>query len=160
MTPDLQHVLDRYINCGWADANHSAAGDNVDGSGGQLRPAYLLLSSSMAVLPRSEVQVTTRCYRPFRAHKMVIAEDSARFSLKDLKVHNRSQFARAEDIPLRDHVAIVCGVRQEVQPEPIRWPLEVCAYCADVSVCAIIPEGREDDPGAEFEIVLLGEAVF
>lgn len=160
MTPDLQHVLDQYISCGWADASRSSDDDEVPGHG-RLHPAYLLLSSQgLTIQPRSEVQVTARCYRPFRAHKMIVAEDSGRFNLTDLKVGYRSQFARAEDISLREHVAPVCGMRPEVQPDPIRWPLEACAYGSEVSALAIIPDGREEDPGVEFEIVLLGEAVF
>ena len=159
MTPDLQRVLGLYVGRGWANANHSGVSDEVFGNG-RLRPAYLLLSSGMTIQPLSEFQVTTRCYRPFRAHKMIVAEDSGRFNLTDLKVGNRSQFARAQDIPLRAYVALVRGARQEAQPDLIRWPLETCTYGSEVSVRAIIPEGHEEDPGTEFEIVLLGEAVF
>ena len=160
MTPDLQRVLGLYVGCGWANANHSSVNDEVRVKG-RLRPAYLLLSSSgMAIKPLSEVHVATRCYWSFRAHKIVVVEDSGRFNLTDLKVGYRSQFMRAQDIPLREHVALVCGARQEVRPDPIRWPLEVCAWGSEVSARAIIPDGCEEDPGTEFEIVLLGEAVF
>jgi hypothetical protein len=156
MTPDLQHVLGRYVERGWIDA---AIGDDVFK---QRRPraAYLLLTSvDMLVPPLSEVQVTTRCYRPFRAHKMVVAEGSARFDLTDLKVGFRSQFAQAQNISLRACAGFVHGKREEVRPDPIRWPLEVCTWGSEVSVGAIIPEGRAEDPGVEFEIILLGEAV-
>ena len=157
MTPDLQRVLELYVSRGWADANHSSADNKMFGK----RPAYLLLSSfGTTIQPLSEVQITMRCYRTFRAHKMVVAEDSGRFNLTDLKVGYQSQFMRVQDIPLREHVALVCGARQEVQPDPIRWPLEACMVGSEVSMRAIIPDGREEDPGVEFEIVLLGEAVF
>ena len=159
MTPDFQRVLTHYIDGGWADANRSSDDDKFER--GRPRSAYLLLTScGMVIQPRSEVQVTTRCYRPFRAHKMVVAEDSARFDLTDLKVGFRSQLTQALPIPLRGCAGHVRGHREEVQPTPICWPLEVCAYGAEVSARAIIAAGREEDPGAEFEIVLLGEAVF
>ena len=158
MTPDLQRVLGRYIECGWIDARRAG---NVVSRKDRLRPAYLHLSSDgMQIHPCSELQVTVRCGLVFRAHKMVVAEDSGRFLLTDLKIGLRSQFTRAQNIPLREHVALVCGIRQEVQPDPIRWPLEVCTGAGEVSVCAIIPDGCEADPGVEFEVVLLGEVVF
>jgi len=156
MTPDLQRVIGRYIESGWVDVHDIRINDDARMKG--LRSAYLLLSSlGTSIQPLSEVQVTTRCYWSFRAHKMVVAEDSGRFNLTDLKINYQSQFMRAQDMPLREHVALVRGVRQEVQPDPIRWPLKVCAWGSEVSAQAIIPEGRE---AAEFEIVLLGEAVF
>lgn len=154
-TPDLQRVLEHYISCGWVDVSHGI-GDEAAG----LRPAYLLLTSlGTTIQPLSEVQVTARCYRPFRAYKMVVAEDSGRFDLIDLKISYRSQFVRDQALSLREHVYLVMGSRAEVQPDLIRWPLESCLYGAEVSVRAIIPDSREEDPGAKFEIVLLGEAV-
>jgi hypothetical protein len=159
MTPDLQHVLGRYIDCGWVDAHDSRSNEDTLMKG--VRPAYLLLSSlGTSIQPLTEVQVTTRCYWSFRAHKMVVAEDSGRFNLTDLKINYQSQFMHAQAVLLREHVARVRGVRQEVRPDPIRWPLNVCAWGSEVSALAIIPEGREEDPGAEFEVVLLGEVVF
>ena len=157
MTPDLEHVLRPYIQSGWIDVTQ---GHSTAGFSSQLRPAYLLLSSGgMLIQPRSEVQVSTRCYHLFRAHKMIVAEDSGRFDLMDLKVNFRSQFSHAQDLPLREHVALVRGRRSEVKPAPIRWPLEVCTYASEVIARAIIPEGLEEDLGVEFEIVLLGEVV-
>jgi hypothetical protein len=155
MTSDLQHVLGRYVERGWIDAT---IGDVFK----QRRPraAYLLLSSGgMLVPPLSEVQVTARCYRPFRAHKMVVAEGSARFDLTDLKVGFRSQLTRADNVSLRTCAGFVRGEREEVRPDPIRWPLEVCTWGSEVCVRAIMSEGRAEDPGIEFEIILLGEAV-
>lgn len=162
MTPDLEHVLARYVESGWLDANRGSLRRGADESPAALRgfvvPAYLVLASDFLVRPRSEVQVTTRCYRSFRAHKMVVAEDSACFDLVDLKVGTRSQLTRAESIALRAHVVTVSGVREEVRPDLIRWPLDACGCGSEVSVLAIIPDGCEEDPGAIFEVVLLGEA--
>ena len=151
MTPALESALARYINSGWLDANRDHFDD--DALRGALMPAYVVLSSiSMKVAPRSEVQVTARCHRLFRAHKMIITDETRRFDLLDLKVGNRSQFKRAEDVKLRGYRA-----NTELRPESIRWPLELCPYGADVSIRAIIPEGSDDDPEAGFELVLLGE---
>jgi hypothetical protein len=158
MTPDLQRVLGRYVDSGWVDANRGVDERPV-ALRGFVIPAYLVLASDILVQPRSEVQVTARCYQPFRAHKMIVAEDSARFDLVDLKVGVRSQFTRAQSIPLREHVALVSGVRHEVRPDPIRWPLDTCACGSEVSARAIIADGCEEDHGANFEIVLLGETV-
>lgn len=156
MTLDLQRVLALYVEAGWVDASLAPpVGTKI--KTGQFRGAYLVLASSMMVWPGSEVQVTARCWWPFKAHKMIVAEDSARFDLIDLSIGNHSQFTRLGNIPLCDHVGIVCGRREEVRPEPIRWPLSVCTYGGDASVRAIIRDGK--DPGAEFEIVLLGEAI-
>lgn len=154
MTSDLRQSLSRYVDGGWVDVARD------DSPRGLLVPAYLVLASSgMIVPPRSEVQVTSRCYRPFRAHKMIVAEASARFDLLDLKIGNRSQFQREASIPLRDHAGWIMGRREEVQPYSIKWPLEVCPFGAEVVARAIISDGNKEDLGAEFEIVLLGEAL-
>lgn len=156
MTPDLERVLERYVESGWVDASR---GDEPPAAlRGFVVPAYLVLASDFLVRPRSEVQVTTRCYRSFRAHKMVVAEDSACFDLVDLKVGFRSQFTRAQSIALRAHVVTLSGVREAVKPDPIRWPLDACGCGSEVSARAVIPDGCEEDHGANFEIVLLGEA--
>ena len=151
MTPDLQRALAHYVEGGWVDASFHA----YHGHERQKLSAYLVLVSGMAVWPGGEVQVTARCGRPFRAHKMIVAEDSSRFDIVDLAVGNLSQFTRAEDIPLRSYVGLVCGRREEVRPEPIRWPLEVCTLSMDMIVRAT-NRGSEE---AEFEVVLLGEVV-
>jgi hypothetical protein len=153
VTPDLQRALSRYADSGWVDANRDAA-ERSTTRRGFVVPAYLVLASDILVHPRSEVQVTTRCYQSFRANKMVVTEGTARFDLVDLKVGFRSQFTRAQSLPLREHVAL-SGVR----PDLIRWPLDTCACGSEVSARAIIPDGCEEDHGAVFEVVLLGETV-
>ncbi len=153
MTPDLQHALSRYVDGGWVDVSRDRRPPN---KGDRSHPAYLILASNMVVWPGAEVQVTSRSWWPFRAHKMIVAEGSASFDLVDLMIGNRSQLSRAENVPLREYVGFVCGRREEVQPSSIRWPLDVCTYGGDAIVRAILPG---EGPPAEFEIVLLGEAV-
>ena len=89
MTPALERALARYIESGWLDANRDHFDDYA--LRGQTRPAYLVLATiSMKVPPRSEVQVTARCHRSFRAHEMIITDGTARFNLIDL---NQIHFA-------------------------------------------------------------------
>ncbi len=155
MTPDFQQILQ----------DHAAS--RVDASRGDVsrprgvHPAYLVLAScDMRVTPQSEVQVTMRPQLSFRANYMVVATDTGRFTLLDLKIGFRSQFARDEGIVLGDFVGFYCGKREVVRPEPIQWPLEVCGISSEVVARAIIPVGRGvEDLGAEFEILLLGEAL-
>lgn len=150
-----QQLLARYVDRGWFDA----AGDDRlrdDFPPSQLpRPAYLvILSLTPPVPPLSEVQVTTRCnYRAFRGRRVVVSEASRRFDLTDLKVMYRSQFRRAEPLPLRFLV-------DEAAPELIQWPLEICRHGEEISAHAIIPARvAEDDPGAVFEMILIGEVI-
>lgn len=158
MTPDLVRVLDPYVQSGWVDVSRSRSPDEVGRAPGFVASAYLVIASDSLVPPRVEVQVTTgRCCQPFRARAMIVPEGSARFDLVDLKVGFRSQFTRAENLPLREHVR--SGVRREVRPDPIRWPLDACACGFDVSARAIIADGCEEDHGTVFEMVLLGETV-
>lgn len=155
MSPEGQWRLSRYADRGWFDA----AGDSRlrdDGSSSQLpRPAYLVIASGMLVPPLSEVQVTMRChYRPFRGRRLVVVSDAARrFDLLDLKIMHRSQFRKNEPLSLR---ALV----DEAEPGPIRWPLEVCRPGVEISAHAIISTRvAEDDPGAMFEMILIGEVM-
>ena len=151
-------MLARYADRGWFDA----AGDDrlrydlISRSRLLPRPAYLVIATSgMLVLPLSEVQVTTRCYyRPFRGMQLVVASEATRrFDLIDLKVMHRSQFRRDESLPLSACI-------DEATPELIRWPLDICQATAEISVRAIIPAPAdgEDDLGAVFEMILLGES--
>lgn len=117
--------------------------------------AYLVLAScDMRVLPLFEVQVTALCYQPFRGRRLVVGSSAMRrFDLRDLKVRFRSQFRRAEDLPLR-------ACKGEAAPDLIQWPLEVCGVSEEISAHAIIPAreaGEENDLGAEFEMILIGE---
>lgn len=158
-TPDLLSVLALYVESGWVNANRVPGVVAVPGAVFVV-PAYLVLASDILVRPRSEVQVTTRCYSPFRAHKMIVSEGSGRFDLVDLKVGLRSQFSRVQSVPLREHVARVGGAWHDMNPDPICWPLDLCACGSEVSARAIISDGCEEDHGANFEVVLLGETVF
>jgi hypothetical protein len=157
MSPEGQQMLARYTDRGW----FNAAGDTrlrADASRLESvppRPAYLLFASGMLVFPSSEVQVTTRCnYRPFRGRRLVVASDAARrFDLIDLKVMYQSQFHRNESLPLHSCV-------DEATPELIQWPLDICGEGGEISIRAIIPEAvGEDDLGAAFEMILLGEVI-
>lgn len=157
MSPEGQRVLARYADRGWFDA----AGDDrlrADISRWRLpRPAYLVIASGMQVLPLSEVQITTRCnYRAFRGTQLVVASEmTRRFDLIDLKVLHRSQLRRNELLPLRACV-------DEATPELIQWPLDVCRASAEISVHAIISARgaeEEDDLGAAFDMILLGEVI-
>lgn len=153
MTPEMQQALARYTDRGWLDANRPGT---TSGSR-RPRPAYVVLAScDMHVLQLSEVQVTMRCYQAFRGTRLVVGSDATRrFDLVDLKVLFRSQFRRAEDLPLRACVG-------EVAPELIRWPLEICGEGDEISARAIIPQREvrgEGDLGANFEMILLGEVV-
>jgi hypothetical protein len=155
MISDLQRILQRYIESGWIDVNRPAP--DATAANGPHAGYLVLATNGMKIQPPEEVQVTARCEcRGFRAHKMVVSEDGGRFMLADLKVGNRSQFTRDQNIALRECVAGMMGNRLEAQPDPIRWPLEVCTYNQDVVARAILAEGSEE---AEFEIVLLGEVV-
>lgn len=154
-----QQLLERYVNRGWFDAaGDDRLRDDFSRSGfsrsGLPRPAYLVLAAIGApVPPLSEVQITTRChYRAFRGLRLVVVSDATRrFELMDLKVMYRSQFRRGERLPLHDCM-------DEVTPELIQWPLEICRPSLDISVQAIIPaRAAEDDPGAVFEMILIGE---
>jgi hypothetical protein len=154
LSSEGQQLLSRYTKRGWFDA----AGDERlrdDTSSSQLpRPAYLVIASNMVVPPLSEVQITTRCaYRPFRGRCLVVSDAARRFDLLDLKVRYRSQFRRGEVLSLHTCVG-------EATPELIRWPLEVCEAHAEICVRAVIPEGAaEDELGAWFEMILLGEVI-
>lgn len=157
MSPEGQRVLTRYADRGWFDA----AGDDRlrdNASRSRLpRPAYLVIASGMQVLPLSEVQITTRCnYLAFRGTQLTVASEmTRRFDLIDLKVLHRSQFRRAELLPLRTCV-------DEATPELIQWPLDVCRAGDEISVCAIISERgaeEEEDLGAAFDMILLGEVI-
>jgi hypothetical protein len=147
LSPEAQQKLARYADRGWFDA-----GGDPGASSRLPRPAYLALASGMQVLPSSEVQVTTRCYRAFRGQRLVVLSGAARrFDLLDLKIRYRSQFRRDEALPLRDCL-------DEAAPELIRWPLDVCGVGSDVVVRAIIPsQTTDEDPGAAFEMLLIGE---
>ena len=155
LSVDGQGVLKRYVDRGWFNA---CADDRLrdDFSRWSLpRPAYVVLASGMKISPMSEVQVTTRIhYRAFRGRRLVVASDAARrFDLIDLKVMHRSQFRRDEPLSLR-------GGANEVAPELIQWPLEVCAAGGEIVARAIIPaqaDDEADDPGTQFEIILIGE---
>ena len=159
MTPDFLQVLQDHtvsrIDASRSDVVHHPR----EGRPFLALPAYLVLASTgMRVPPRSEVQVTHRCQLPFRANYMVVAADTGRFSLLDLKIGHRSQFTRDESIALRDFVGFYCGKREAVRPDPIQWPLEVCGCSSEVVARAIIPDGDDADLGVEFEILLIGEA--
>ena len=155
MSPEYQRTLARYVDRGW----FNAAGDNRlrdEGSRSRLpRPAYLVFASGTQVLPSCEIQITARCnYQAFRGTQLVVASElSRRFDLIDLKILHRSQFRRDERLALRDCV-------DEATPELIQWPLDVCTPAMDVSVHAIISaRASEDDLGAVFEMILLGEVL-
>jgi hypothetical protein len=156
MSPDGQRALARYVDRGWFDAAGDARLRDDDSRSLLPRPAYLVIASSgMWIPPLSEVQVTTRInYRAFRGRRLVVASDATRrFDLLDLKVLHRSQFRRAEDLPLRTCVG-------ESAPELIQWPLEVCGASGDIVIRAIIPRreaGGEEDLGVDFEMILIGE---
>ena len=155
MSPEGQQTLKLYADRGWFDAaNDPRLRD--DYSRWELpRPAYLVIASGMLVLPASEVQVTTRCnYRTFRGRRLAVMSEAARrFDLLDLKVRFRSQFCKDEPLPLR-------GCVGEATPALIQWPLETCKAGDEISLRAIIPVAEGDaDPGAVFEVILLGEVL-
>lgn len=157
ISPEGQRVLARYADRGWFDAaNDPRLRD--DYSPWKLpRPAYLVIASGVLVPPASEVQVTTRCnYRTFRGRWLAVMSEAARrFDLVDLKVRYRSQFRRDEALSLR-------GCVDEASLELIQWLLEICGSGDEVSARAIIPTctiGEENDLGAVFEIILLGEVL-
>lgn len=162
LSPQGQQQLTRYADRGWFDAS----GDDRlrdDFSRSQLpRPAYLVIASGVRVIPSSEVQVTQRCnYRPFRGRCLVVMSDEARrFDLLDLKVLHRSQFREDAALSLRDCV-------DEVTPDLIQWPLEVCGPSVEIVVRArataeVVGDAARgsltgDDLGARLELLLLGE---
>lgn len=157
LSSEGQGVLKRYIDRGCFDAT----GDDRlrdDFSRWTLpRPAYVVLASGMRLPPMSEVQVTTRIhYRAFRGRRLVVASDAAqRFDLIDLKVKHRSQFRRDEPLSLR-------GCVHEGEPDLIQWPLEICAAGVEIIARAVIPSREDDeldDPGTQFEMILIGEVV-
>lgn len=156
-SPEGKRVLSRYVDRGWFDAAGDARLRDDFFSSRLPRPAYLVIASGMQVPPLSEVQVTARCnYRAFRGRQMTVASGAARrFDLIDLKVMYHSQFRREESLPL--HTCV-----DEVAPELIQWPLDVCRSGVEISVHAIIPArvaGDKNDLGAAFEMILLGEVI-
>lgn len=157
LSPEGQGVLTRYVDRGWFDAGGDARLRDDFSWAPPPRSAYLVIASGMRIPPLSEVQVTTLChYRAFRGRQLIVASDATRrFDLVDLKVMHRSQFRRAEDLSLRACVG-------EAAPELIQWPLEICSAGSEIVARAIIPAreaGGEDDLGAEFELILIGEVV-
>ena len=156
MSPEGERTLARYAKRGW----FNAAGDSRlrDDTSRSVppRPAYLVFATGMQVSPLCEAQITTRCcYRAFRGTRLVVAStETRRFDLIDLKVLHRSQFRRGESLPLRTCV-------EESAPELIQWPLDVCGMSAEIVVCARIPAPKEEenDLGAAFDMILLGEVI-
>lgn len=152
MTPDLEQRIAEYGAAGYIDV-----ADYQSSSTGQLRPAFLALSSGFPVDADAEVLVTATCWHAFKASG-IDASPRTRFHLLDLKLGNSSMFTRAEPLVLRD-----LAVGREPVPRGmsalIDWPLPACPIGTDVSARAAIPshvEGR--DPG-HFELLLIGTAI-
>jgi hypothetical protein len=158
MSPEGQQTLKLYADRGWFDAANDPRLRDDDSPWEFPRPAYLVIASgNVLVRPASGVQVTARCnYRAFRGRCLVVMSEAAtRFDLLDLKVGFRSQFCKDEPLPLR-------GCVGEATPAPIQWPLETCKARSEISLHAVIPvSGAEGDadPGAVFEVILLGEVL-
>lgn len=148
MTPDLRARAAGLATSGWVDVASA------------VRPrsfgvmAYLLLASEFVVPSYSMVQVTLRCWRPFRVRWMVVSEGAERFDLVDLKVSRRSQFTSGKAVSLRPPAGGTSWKWSPVAPDRIRWPLDVWGG-DDVSVTALLADGHAD--GASFEVLLLGE---
>ena len=149
---EMRSLIAEYAERGWLDANMTVSWTESEW-GRPARPAYLRISSVWPVFPSGSVQITARCYQTFLCTRLIAV--SQRFDLGDLKIEQRSQFRRAENLSLRACVG-------EVAHELIQWPLEGCPAGGDVIVCAILPASealRDDDTGEVFEMLLLGEVL-
>lgn len=154
VTSEMQQLISHYADRGWLDVHHPAS---VAFNPLYTRPGYLILTSlGSRVSPLSEVQITTRCYQPFRGRKMIVgSEATRRFNLNDLKIEFRSQFRSDEPLLLRSIIG-------EAEPALIQWPLEICGAGGEISIRASIPvheAGADGDLGEVFEMILLGEVM-